>query len=354
MKKILHIFPYEKFTFDYITKIERCFDPSAHSFYIYGKKQSDAIKECREGISKLYFVETVGVGEAVKLIKGFSNYDKIILHSLFIPPMLLIAFSCIIKNISSKVFWVIWGADLYDTYWSKDKNVMHKIRELFRKHFIKYVKAVGYIPSDYAYLKKCYETDAKFYLASYSYDFFDIPEKSKEDDTINILVGNSATESCQHTEAIDLISSLGLKNVKLWCVLSYPHNKSYIEKVALYGKETFGDRFIPLVDFMPYENYMEMLSNIDIAIFNNNRQQALGNIAGLLFYGKTVFVNPKNGCLDYFKQMGATIFSTEEFSKELVTKLHYGIKEKNQRIILKFFSDNCFAERWRKIFESEF
>lgn len=356
MNKVLHVFPYEKFTFDYISQIERCFDPQNHTFYIYGKKPSDFIKTCARKRSELIFVENIRVNDACNFIRLCKEYDKIIFHSLFLPPVFLTVCSLWIKKLEKKSFWNIWGADLYDSYWSRKNKISHRIRELIRIRFITRIRAVGYIYSDYEKLKEWYGSRAKFYLANYSYDFIDIPQSRKKHKGINILVGNSATQSCQHIDAFNLISSLKLEEYNVYCVLSYPqNNKEYISQVVSYGEQLFGDRFYPLTTFSPYEEYMSMLSKIDIAIFNNNRQQALGNIASLLFYGKKVFVNPMNGCFDYFLKMGAHLYSTNDLTKELILKEESKcFKIENQKNILNFYSDVSFTKRWEKIFESEY
>lgn len=350
--KVFHIIPYEKFTFDYITQINRCFSPQNHLFCIHGKKPSNEIKTVENLGGNIQLYNRIRLQEAVGIVHEAQKYDKIIIHSLFMPPVLFSVISLNITRMSDKVFWNIWGADLYDTYWSKNKNFAHMVREALRKHFIRHLRAVGYIYSDFDCLKKWYKTEAKFFPASYSYEFFDVEQSSCGD--TNILIGNSATRSCQHKEAIDMIKHSGINRANIWCVLSYPNDKEYIDEVVNYGTKILGDSFHPLVDYMPYDQYMKMLSGIDIAIFNNNRQQALGNIAGLLFYGKCVFVNPKNGCLDYFQKMGVEIYSTDDFDVLSKYKPTSEMKKHNQEVIRSFFSDEKFSERWNIIFESKY
>ena len=97
------------------------------------------------------------------------------------------------------------------------------------------------------------------------------------------------------------------------------------------------------------------VSEIDVAIFNHNRQQALGNIASLLYLGKKVYVNPANGCKDYFEKMGAKIFSTESLSEADICKCNSKkLQAINRKVIDKFFSDQQFKERWRRIFEEDY
>jgi len=145
-------------------------------------------------------------------------------------------------------------------------------------------------------------------------------------------------------------------DIKIYCVLSYPeNNKVYRESVIKHGINVFGVKFIPLIDFMTFEKYIEMLSVIDIAIFNHNRQQALGNIANLLYLGKRVYINPSNGCKGYFEKMGAKVFSTDSLTKMDICKIDSKeLKDTNRKAIDEFFSDQQFKERWRKIFDMKY
>lgn len=213
---------------------------------------------------------------------------------------------------------------------------------------------MGYIKGDYDFLKKHYKTEAKFFLASYSYDFFE-PQSQytlQDEKTVNILLGNSATPECQYEKAIDMLVPYRDKDILVKCVLSYPKESGgYRRRVIEYGREKLGEKFIPLTGFMPYEKYTEMLEGIDIAIFNHNRQQALGNIASLLYLGKRVFINPDNACKGYFEDIGAEVFSTEDLSEKDIMKQRDGVLSvKNRQAIELFFSDAAFKERWEKIF----
>lgn len=352
---ILHLIAYEKFTEDYIIRINRVFEENQHLFVVFGEKPESNIRNVNAN-NVIYSIDFANkIQCAIFLIKKILKADKLIIHALFLSDMYLRLLLFLQPVAGNKYFWNIWGYDLYNAYWNRDKFV---VREKLRIRFIKKIKAVGYIPDDYLFLKNNYETAAKFYLASYSYDFYypEIDAPSETKNTINILLGNSATEECQYEEIIDKLTQFSDKEILVKCVLSYPkENDEYRNKIVRYGKDKLGDKFIPLIDFMPYEKYTELLSEIDVAIFNHNRQQALGNIASLLYLGKKVYVNPANGCKDYFEKMGAKIFSTESLSEADICKCNSKkLQAINRKVIDKFFSDQQFKERWRRIFEEDY
>lgn len=352
MRKVVHIFPNEKFSFQYIKKINEIFGENAHFFLIHGEPVDDKIEIARE--KNVAFLNN-NIWEIYPILKKqISKSSKVVLHSLNLSNSLFASLLFLQKKEGRKYFWNIWGGDLYNSYWNRNRNIKSKIREAVRKYFIKRLPAVGYIPSDYKFLKEHYTTKADFYLASYAYNFFEINEEECNNEKFVVLLGNSATETCQYEEIIDKLTLCKRDNLKVYCVLSYPQNKNYIERISKYGKEKLGDIFFPQIEFMKYDEYMSFLASVDVAIFNHNRQQGLGNIASLLYLGKKVIINPANGCKDYFEKMGATLYSTENVGDILYEPIEDEIKINNKECIRSFFSDEEFGKRWRKVFDADY
>lgn len=352
---ILHLIAYEKFTEDYISRINKLFNPREHIFLVFGEQELKNIKQV-DAENVVYSTNFSSKSKcAIFLVRKILTAKKVIIHALFLSDPYLNLLVLLQPFCKGKYFWNIWGYDLYNAYWDREKTTK---REKLRIRFIRKLKAVGYIPGDYEFLCKHYMTNAKFYLASYSYDFFtpetEIAEKDKR--TINILLGNSATEECQYENAIDILAQYKNLPIRVKCILSYPReNNEYRNKVINYGRKMLGSKFEPIVDFMSYEEYTELLAGIDIAIFNHNRQQALGNIASLLYLGKRIYINPKNSCKEYFENIGAKVFSIEELdAKEICKKDNVALKENNRNAIDVFFSDENFKLRWQNIFEAKF
>ena len=100
----------------------------------------------------------------------------------------------------------------------------------------------------------------------------------------NILAGNSATATNNHLELFERIRrSDDLSGRLVVAPLSYG-DSSYRTCVIKAGREQFGDAFVPLVEFMPKEQYIELLASCGHVMMNHVRQQALGNlvISGLM------------------------------------------------------------------------
>ena len=355
---ILHIFPYEKFTYDYINRINDLFNPDDHLFWIYGEKEYDKIKDVNAS-NVIYERDISKLNANITLAKKIADSKKVIIHSLFMNTKKLLFLRIQQSKYPNKFFWNIWGADLYNEYWNRNNNYKNKIRECIKKVFIKKIRAVGYIRGDYDFLIKHYNTNAKYYIASYTYDFY-VPEVKTieiEDKTVNILLGNSATKECQYEKAIDMLAKYKDMPIKVKCILSYPkNNEEYRKSIILYGESVLGNKFEPIVDFMSFDEYTKLLASIDLAIFNHNRQQALGNIASLLYLGKKVYINPENACKSYFEDIGAEVYSIEDLtSKDIIKEeKNSSMKENNRKVIDYFFSDLQFKKRWEKIFNDKY
>jgi len=154
------------------------------------------------------------------------------------------------------------------------------------------------------------------------YKEYDI--RPKENDTINIQLGNSATDTNHHLEVLQRLEKFKDENIQIFAPLSYG-DEAYAKEVILKGKEMFGEKFMPLTEFMPFEKYMEFLSEIDIAIFNHRRQQAFGNIISLVGMGKKVYLHPYSTVNGVMQECGLKVFDVNKIDLDLLdekTKLN--------------------------------
>ncbi len=68
----------------------------------------------------------------------------------------------------------------------------------------------------------------------------------------------------------------------------------YKQEIINIGDKLFSNQFYPIIELMEYNDYLSFLNSVDIAIFNHNRQQAVGNIILLLSMGKTIYLSEEN------------------------------------------------------------
>ncbi|MBE0508927.1 MAG: TDP-N-acetylfucosamine:lipid II N-acetylfucosaminyltransferase, partial [Marinospirillum sp.] len=155
-----------------------------------------------------------------------------------------------------------------------------------------------------------------------------------------ILVGNSASLTCNHKETFDFLVKNGVENRKVIAPLSYG-DTVYGERIAALGKKYFGLDFNPLKDFMPIQDYVATIKQCGYVIMNHKRQQAVGNIVIMLYLGARVFLREENPTFPFLKDLGVKISSVQELEKDislLDRPLSIEEKERNKRLVSDYWS----------------
>ena len=203
---------------------------------------------------------------------------------------------------------------------------------------------------DYKLAQKWYGAKGKYHecfmYPSNLYKEYNI--KPKEHNTTNIQVGNSADPTNNHLEVFEKLEKYKDEDIRVIVPLSQG-NKEYAKEVIKKGKSIFGTKFEALTDFMPFEKYLQQLSEIDIAIFNHNRQQAMGNTITLLGLGKKVYLNPKTVQWEFFKHYSIQIFSLDNMT---LKNLENQNKQFNIDCIKQLFSKDKLIEDLNKVFNA--
>lgn len=142
----------------------------------------------------------------------------------------------------------------------------------------------------------------------------DLAVKSESRLGLDILVGNSATPENNHLEIFDLLRGRGdLQGRRIIVPLSYG-DAAYREKIIAAGHEYFGDRFQPLMAFMPNTQYIDLLNSCGYVIFNHLRQQAMGNTLIMMMKGARVFMHSQSPAYRWLTDKGAVIDETDSLS----------------------------------------
>ncbi|WP_417516588.1 TDP-N-acetylfucosamine:lipid II N-acetylfucosaminyltransferase [Marinobacter sp.] len=285
-QKVLHICRAEKFIPPFIDLVQANFDPTLHEFVIFG----DHEKYSTEGLSGVHQVERGVVGKTaakVRLIVQMHRADRIILHGLFTRAVIKMLF--FMPWLLKKTYWVIWGNDLYGKREARSKP---GLKDFSRRFVIRHLgHLVTYVPGDIELAREWYGAGGKVHSClMYTSNLFSDPGVGERiTDFVEIQVGNSADPSNNHLEVFEKLASLPTDHFRVIVPLSYG-NQQHARRVISEGKKLFGDRFVPLIDFLPLAQYQEFLATIDVAIFNHNRQQGLGNLVSLLGMGKKVYL----------------------------------------------------------------
>lgn len=127
----------------------------------------------------------------------------------------------------------------------------------------------------------------------------------------NILLGNSASFTNNHAEALSALSRLDLSSRKVIIPLSYG-NRSYANKVIAYAKKEIGESYHPLLTFVPLKEYNDLISTCTFVVMNHYRGQAAGNVIAAISKGCKVFMSKRSTIYNYLRNLGCEVFSVEE------------------------------------------
>lgn len=273
----------------------------------------------------------------------FYNSNKIILHH---KELRLYVFLFIFRNFLKKTYWGIWGIDGDKEKKGVFNGIIKKIEFYVRSNFKGYITQVK---GDYEIIKQRTNCRGKYYdCFMYPSNLYkEIPLKEYKKEDIFIQVGNSAQDCNNHLEIFEKLKPYKDKKIKIFCILSYG-DEGNKDNIIRKGKEIFEDKFIPVVDFMKFDEYMEFLLKIDIAIFAHDIQKAVGNITSLLSMKKTVYLKERVTTYDMLKDLGVKVKSFDKF--EDLEKFDDKILKKNKEIIKERFSEKRLIEDLNKIF----
>lgn len=350
--KVFHIMPYDKFAKDYIEKLEELFSIEEHVILLLGKPYENAFSINKK--DSVFCSNEMSRWEIYSFVmKWVIRADRVILHGLFLTDNMQIFIRILQPFNRRKLVWMIWGDDLYGyhkRYEIGKQTVRRRIINHIRKNLIYHFDTITYIEGDYDTVKHWYGTKARYMYASYPYHFLECNKKEVEKPYLLIMVGHNGSEECRHIEAFKIISKLQC-DYRIVCPISYGGKSEYINSVKEAGRAIFGNRVTFLEGYMPYNEYIDFLTDVDIAVFNNNRQQGLGNIAGLLWLGKTVYINQDNNLLDFYRHRGVKLYQFDGNFWSDLKMLNEKEQEGNKMIIGKCFSDEAFYQNWKRVFE---
>jgi dTDP-N-acetylfucosamine:lipid II N-acetylfucosaminyltransferase len=308
-------------------------------------------------------------------IKSLEKYNFIVLHSLNTYNKNLVA--CASPRL--KFVWIGMGYDYYDIIYedheslyqekTKDivKNLTNKnkpknnlLKQLTKGIFFKnpekkeIVKKINFFAP---VLENEYDMVASKFSSNFP-DYIDwnygstarLIEGKMNHCSLNgnnILVGNSATPENNHLEVFEFLRTQNLGGKKIICPLSYG-DFEYANILKNKGRVYFGDRFLSINEFMPYENYMNLISSCSNVIMNHHRQQGGGNVSAMLYLGAKVFLNEKNPMYAFYEKKGAVIFNMDElYNDSSLLNLHLSDEdiEKNKQILKLNFGEKIILNK---------
>lgn len=373
--RIVHISIDEKFINSAYWQFETVFN-NKNYFYVLQDEINTPLKFINKE-SNIYVVDS-----CQRFLEQLHKTDILIIHSLHYK------FYDIILNLpeSIKCIWMCFGYEIYnDNNYISQKKILGKLtkqrfynrKRNYRKEFKDFIyplyraltgKKYYSVPEiksrvidriDYLGTTFSEEYDNVSKLLSlkkplFNFSYYPLEKIIDVDCDVleerpNILIGNSGYMTANHIDVFDTIKDFNVTGRKIVVPVSYGSQK-YIEALNIIGNDIFGDLYFPLNDYLELDDYNEMISACGVAVFNNFRQQALGNTIALLWYGSKVFLSEKNPLYHYLKRINVHVFSYDaELSEQAINIL---LTEKqidsNRTILKKYFGTNILLSNLKK------
>lgn len=354
---ILHLVHDDKITNRIITHFEKAL-PNQNLFLICVPRQPyQYVKMTKHCISYQDFITQE------KLI----DFSQVIVHSLNLRKRYILN-HYIPKDIP--VYWIIWKNYLYnqllapkgfilydkDNPFTKGSWITRKLKpykkwqaEREQKAMTIFIeKRVNFLLSDTTendvdQLIKLLPSLAN--IPSFPFFYYTLDEllDQTQQNTIingsNILLGCSCSPTNNHTYAMKTLSKLDLGNRKVFVPLSYSIDKSYLKKVMTKGKQEFKKNFNPLTEFLPLNEYNQLLQSVNVAIYGNFIPEAFKSICVSLYLGAKVFLPKQNPLHQWAKSCNIKLFNLEELTQyELDTPLSEKIRLQHRTILSEQYS----------------
>ncbi len=376
--KYLHFMADNIYTKEFIELVQSNFNTEEHLFIIFNHKNMKRYVNPKKYQNIKFFTFTENFLFRFFTINKFTTIRKLMKQTEYI------FIHYLTKEISGillgfrrkvKILWVIWGADLYeylplklyDQHTSellskldgKIKPLLKRMNTSFYKEIRKAViKRLDYIITanrgDVRLFRKYFKNKARWYPYDIYPNPIDIEERyrgTRNSDNERILrknkkemfflIGNSGVPTNNHLDILIRLSKLKEQNFKIICPLSYG-SSNYINKIIKKGKNIFGNRFIPLTQFLKPDRYFKILESIDLAIMYHNRQQGRGTMNILLQLGIPVCMK-KTSLFFYYQENNMSVLSTENLENIISKNFEFNLdlslnKIKNKTLFNKGIS----------------
>lgn len=343
---IIHIILDEKFTDGFVAFINENFDSNEHRFLILASQ--NPMRYCKTSDSyKNVMVLHKNLKDMYELVYQCICADKVILHSLmirYIPH--LFGFRLFAK----KTYVALWGGEIY----SEGKR--KKISAYLKHRILSRVRGITCeLEEDYKLTQIKYNTNVPFfpcmlYLSNVvdEDDFGEHKNKRAKEKPI-VMIGNSADPQNNHFEIIDNLAKRKI-NADFIVPLSYG-DKEYAGRVAEYARNRLNGYVRVLQNFMPIEEYLNLLRSVDIVVYAHRRQQALGNTFHMLAYGAKVYLNSETTTYAWMKRNNIMVFPSDNIGDDFLELLTREEKKKNSDIISTNTSRKTLRKEWEAIFK---
>ena len=330
LKKIVNILPDDKFL-DYYIMMSEIYLPKQSSYLVLS--ETSKLKYIKSDNSEIVILKK-NPDAFNQILNEISDNSVIIFHSFSLK------YKEFIFSIpdSCKKIWLFWGFDGYSAmpktqFLKKETNramYSRNLRGYFqyaasrlkgkvitnhnkepREIISKMDYCATWVDKDFLLVKKINPNLGRLYFNYYTKELMELENLNNTRLNFeNLLLGNSGAPTNNHIEAFNFLSKIGFKG-NIYCPLSYGGGEQYLKNVCELGNRLFGNNFKPILNFLPLQEYQNLISSCGIIWMNHIRQQAAGNLLTAFTTQRIVITDKDNPLNSNFDKWDITYYSSD-------------------------------------------
>jgi len=294
-----------------------------------------------------------------KLWRLLKAADLVVFHALLQSGYLVPVNLC--PGALRRGLWVAWGGDLSTASSVSNSRKPQLTRFLWERAAKNMGRYAALAPGDEELLNQIAGRNVRcsraIYFTDQSLDQVEaLWEARTERPTgpIRVLVGNSATPTNRHLEVLELLARYEPGEVEVFVPLGYG-DSIYAQQVAAQGSMLLGERFHPLIQQLQPSEFTSLANQMDVAVFNHDRQQGLGTILLMAALGKKVFLPRENSAWSLLAhEVGIPISDTNLIS-ELGAREFSALPERDRMQLhegaMRWLSSSNVGKMWSDMME---
>lgn len=367
----LHLVPDDKYVSRLIQRVEEIGLSNENEFIV---KTAPPFKYLKKGNLK---GGNPGSAEFATLHKDLSSYKKIFIHFMDETSIRWIA-----ANNLKDVYWLVWGADIYETMFSgfepndgetqkvlaptwrnKINRALYatvqkvKNRSLYRNAYKRVKYTCNWIYDEYQFAVDHLpglRSEHRFFIYDQDIAFHQLATRisltahtpGKE---LRVQLGQSVTAPGNHASALLMLGKAkGISEVVIPASYGSDFYRSQLEKWVKAKEFPFNIEFNK--EYMQFDQYVEQLNTFDVLALNSIRPAGMGNFWLGIILGKAVLLRRENLACRMMEELGLTFYYIDEWCGNVRLPSAAEV-EKNREICLQYYSEDRMRNAYRELFE---
>jgi len=373
--KFLHVIgPDTKNSYGIMSQIHKTQNMEEHRFLIMAGEKVKARFPKLEEFDDNLFIPTDcprprRLNRILFMYRQLRDADVVIWHSLFFTSQKFLWFVFFFRNLLKKSVWIEWGADLYlwrypdDKLKNRIKNYMsRKIRESFR--FVGTTFPVDSLEyhRQFGDRAKCFYTPMPNPYKGATELIDSIlatrPEKRRWENRVTVQVAHNAFTFNNHVRLLGMLERFKPENMHILLPLSYGiygingqfGGKAYCAAVKKYAKNLFPNQISVLSRNMAFDEYLQLLWNIDIVVFDFDRPCGLGTLRILLLMEKKIFLPAGSPYYEFLISKGLPIYDTNKIPEMTYEEFIAPPKYTDLSWVHEYMNNDAVIQNWENMF----